>query len=533
LDGIINVQGKLKCPLDRIPFPPECQNPQSFQINTEILAKLEEALAGVCEKHEKKNSLVCFTDKVMVCEDCIVENEAHHSHKAIPIKEVRKMVEEKIEYLQKQLADFKNYKEQQCKELESKKEEAVKEIRKVAENLKEAVQRKDREIYFELSLCAAAKKLIEEAQKDNSLEANQKVVNNKANLSAYEAQINEVLKGYYNTFLPMGNQYNLNFLHQPGCNKLETRVQVFQKKFSCEITLNTNGQTPSLVLNFGSSNPKAHNALSLSRIHEVDSVVFTCAGTSELLDKSYTMKDLGNLWSYLNLEESLPGQIKSFKLDFQNKSPSHLADWVHLMNQGLFKLSNLKTLDIKCPSKLTGSNLDSFSQNILPKLTSLEDFWINLKDTQITDKSLQNFFGNMREPMKNLKTLSLILWDMAITDEGILPFAKEALPYLSSLQSFTFGLEDIKAGEMKLTDKSIEPLFLALKNVASELRIVNIGLSGSEITQKSFDVFVKEIFPLMTKLEDLKLGLRKTLIEKDVIDGFSAGLTMANKVYSS
>jgi len=537
LDGIINVQRSLKCPLDRIPFPPEHQNPQLFKVNIEILDKLEEALAGVCEKHQKQNTMVCFLEKTKICEDCIGKKEAHENHKVLSIKEVRRISEEKIERLQAQISRFEGYKVQHNKDIDEKKLEALKEAQMVSENIKEAIAMKSRESTFEIASHLAMKKLLQKVVPSSNTQPSQesqisKSVNQtiQKDLTTLISSINQTTQDLENSSLGIPtNIYDEN-------RDLKSRVIILQQMFLCQIHPYFDDGQYGLCILFGDNQIDTsflHHSISLQNFQTIKGIVFKASDSNgSLISQEQLSGTFTQLWTLLNIPQISQG-IESIQFDFSRlESLSLTTNWSLLLSQKLFNFSNLKVFNANLSSKhLMDTSLDHFSSKILPNLTRLEEFQLNLRDTKITDQSLKSLFYSLRDCVKNLRIFSLILWDTAITDDSIVAFCEYTLPNMTSIKKLTLGLEDVKAESGMLTDKSVGPLFTGLKDIGKYLEYLEIGLSQSEVSDGVFDLFVNETFPVMVNLEEITLGLVNTKINVEKIDSFRESVTISNYIY--
>jgi len=173
-----------------------------------------------------------------------------------------------------------------------------------------------------------------------------------------------------------------------------------------------------------------------------------------------------------------------------------------LLGEVLPKMGRLKSLTLNLNLTLVSDiSIETFAEKMLPSVKSLENFDLRLWDTKVTDKSIGMIFTKMEK----VKKFILDLGYTGVTNEGIQNLANITMPTMKAIEEFKLGLT-----KTNVNDDCISEIFYAIENV--NIKHLAFYLHGTNITDKSIDIFAKQTLPRLQRLEVIEIRLGETKV---------------------
>jgi len=215
-------------------------------------------------------------------------------------------------------------------------------------------------------------------------------------------------------------------------------------------------------------------------------------GSIEIGDNS--LKRLADLvFANMNL-------VQKLWLGFENiQVSSETIEYLFLSLQE--SAGNLKTFGLNMNlTSVTNGNIETLAEKVVLKMDKLEKFSLCLADTQVTDISIEKIFMNLHLATKNLKMFVLDLNRTPLTAGGIGSFVKQMLPAMNNLLRLEVSLEGIQ-----ITEGYAEKLFLGIKNIVKNLRVLTLNLNKTNISEKGTQLLNSMLIPGI-ELEKLSMS---------------------------
>ena len=169
---------------------------------------------------------------------------------------------------------------------------------------------------------------------------------------------------------------------------------------------------------------------------------------------------------------------------------------------------------------ITDQGLQAFADHTLPSMQELTSLELYLSNTKVTDSGLNKIFIDMRTVTDFILGLS----NTSVTDQTVDRFAKHTMMTFKVLETFELYLFNTE-----VTDESLTHLFSNIKNVKGIKKYI-LGLSQTDVTDQTIELFAHDMLPNMNALENLELYFSDTSITDQGVSQLFASLRDIKKL---
>ena len=485
------------CPLDRKIIGNTYKASEEFPTNLVLLQLLDEKLKAeedFCNIHREPKTLVCLTDKAIICRFC-VEYGNHKSHKVISVTEAKAQASSKKNRLENLLNNFECYYYQNVYEfLETHKQDLKICIKDKFDIIRRVLDTKEEQTLLELQnfFIREKSKIDSRLFKDTELKKNleDKIKDLDAphksqefiEALVFEEKAAFVGKPEHNIFttIPEEIKYKFSF----ALDKLDKLYSSINEDFKLT------GLLKESIIKEDISSKVDH----LLNLTSQDQWLYITSKNNSKSNGKYVILD-GNDWKNLT------------KVNLSLSGVKITSDIIQGMGCVFGDLKEMSELKINLPNnEITDQELLNLSLPIFRACEKVETMELNLRGCNIGDRSIVHSM-TVNKKLKNLKNYLLWLSNTKITDMSIHAFSNYTLPLLTSLQNLQLYL-----GNNEITDASIEQLCIKFKTLVPNLKTFILYLSNTQITDKSIETLRKNVVPILGDVENFQLGLYGTRI---------------------
>jgi len=160
-------------------------------------------------------------------------------------------------------------------------------------------------------------------------------------------------------------------------------------------------------------------------------------------------------------------------------------------------------------TKVTERSIQTLISDVLPMFCNLETFQLGAAALKLDAVLIQNLMGAFDcDPFKNLEYFALSLDNTEFSNKHLEFFAKNILVHMNKVESLILTLTGAS-----LSDAGLEPFFLALRNIAKQIKFFNLRIVRNfQVSDQSIELFDKQVFPLLTNLETFSFQATQTQI---------------------
>jgi len=222
----------------------------------------------------------------------------------------------------------------------------------------------------------------------------------------------------------------------------------------------------------------------------------------------------------VDLEEL--NKMKGVKIELEQYDALSLgsAD-LNFVSEILQQLDNYTSLEvIFTPLGLSDLSVFILFDHLFCRIQQLEDLKIAFGseyfgEYQITDEMMEFFCTAILPKAASLRNLTLSLGSSLITNHSLFDLATSLSPLSKNLESFR-----LEAGNTAITDNGVEKIF----NVIPGVKVLDLGLKGTFVTDKSLRLLRNHMASCMKNLEKFSIDLSETKITIEGVSAIFAGI---------
>ena len=458
----------------------------------------------LCEEHEEKKRLLCFTDKTRICDDCVHFGK-HKDHDIKPLKKVRHQLDTKKKQLEATLEVLDTHYAEVDAIINRARSSIDKAIKWRFEELRQSMKKKELELLYEANTFFDHQKQQIVSHIGNNSGIKQELVSKISDYQTFFQQqdlfrlidenVEAVAAKFDSEALKM-SLYHLESNFQESVNKFEESLLIQLQSLSqlslpapdlskaCSRYLKECKFETTLI----KFQPKLQTKLKFLYSKGVLDILVQ---KDEASESAIVIED-----SELEQVEKVVLHVKKSTLS-ERDAMAFMYAWRHIKKPCSFELL--------CESKYTTNEvLINVLSTICFIFNDIENFRLHLGGCKlINDESVLPFMERTLPTMKNLKGLNIWLYATAITDISFLAFAKNNTHVLNSLRRLELNL-----GNVKIKESSVIDSFVAMPNILSYY----LNLKAIAITDKAIEVFVNRSLSSMKNLQSFELYLSQTKI---------------------
>ncbi len=497
-----------KCPFDSILFKRSQNTLDHFPSNFVLSAFLEERHRNICQIHDDQLAIVCLKDKIKICRDCALFGE-HKGHPMKSIKELKAQGNKMKKDLEESLSKFKKFQLEKDQEVDVLEEEFLREMKKKFKEMRDMLKAKEIEwtkeakTLFERKVGSAHEDLlIDDAEK--ALEEIDQACQKEENLTDLDQDFSSIMSRLQ---APNGEEEVFN-LSIKGSRIMESMNIFFMDQANSIKSFD--------LLN---ERKKAEQKENLVEIKEKSPGVFktktlftleVCNNCLFIKVKNQNPVDLTIDFGAFPTINKISIELEKYLSFFQGS-----ANFTFL-SEILHQLNNYTSLAVSfIPEGLTDYRALGLLNPLFSRIENLIEIDISFEQCEVTNQPISFFCMNILPKAVSLTNLSLELGSTLVSDLSLFELAKSLAPLSKNLESFTLGAENTA-----INDNGIDKIL----NVILGVKVLDLNLKGTLVTDKSLKVLGNNMMPCMKNLQEFVLNCSDTKITTEGVCAVLRGI---------
>jgi len=513
-----------KCPLDKLKFGEDFQNIDAFPTN--FLGKELLEMKGKwsqCDFHKKENEMICLTDQVFVCANCVIFGD-HKGHDVKLLSEFEDIAKQKKNKLLALSENISKIPSEFAKTFEEKMQSMKSIITDKFQNLRLRIAREELEVLFKFETMFMDQRInlsnlvngtsfdmpIDLEAKLNEFNDALAVLTNPKILKLAEEDFSDLEKSFDQKLAPLKTKHT---------EEISRLLAVFQNTLPKEDLLkdfNIRDPLNQEILEFQNkkSFQQKHQEPQISDliIPPVELDISHKPGTNILdIEDPITKKSF-------TLEKSYIEHITQLHCKLKLKDEVIERSTVSALIQLPRHLLNLESIHLEVGFCGTTNYEVAFYALILTLFSQpekLKDIKIYASSAVLGEIGPLCLFENILPQIKDLKSFDCTFFKTQITNTVLRAINKVGFADMPNLEKFRLNIPGATFEE-----KDMIQLLVTIPNVKDVL----LGFGDTALTDQVFEFFSTKTLPSLDKVERLEIGLWKTKLTESGVSRFLANL---------